>query len=98
MKRFVPIIALPLLLAGCPALTGTSSSAATVQQVCIAATPVLVAGAASTNPQASAIAADGNAFCGPLLAGSTPPTADTNSASWVTGLIGALAPLLIGAL
>lgn len=68
---------------------------ATVQQACVAAEPSLTAAAKSTNPQATSIAAYGNAFCGPVLAGTMPPTTNSNSASWVLNLISELGPLLI---
>lgn len=88
-------LALALGLAGCATAAG---GAATVQQACIAAQPVFTAAVASPNAKAAATAVYGNAFCGPVLAGNMPPTANANSAAWVLGLVSALAPVLIGAL
>jgi hypothetical protein len=96
-------------LAGCSGLSGILGGAAagagtaaggnaTVQQACVAAQPVLTAGAMSTNSTATNIASYGNAFCGPVLAGTMPATTDSNSASWVLGLVQTLSPLLLAAL
>lgn len=81
------------LLGNTPQIGGNAS----VQQACVAAQSTLAAGAASTNPTATSIASYGNAFCGPVLAGSMPATTNSNSASWVLGLISQLAPLVLTA-
>ena len=81
------------LLGSTPQIGGNAN----VQQACVAAQPSLVAGAKVNNPAANSIAAYGNAFCGPVLAGTMPTTTNNNSTNWVLGLITQLAPLLIAA-
>jgi hypothetical protein len=81
------------LLGSNPAIGGN----ATVQQACVAAQPVLTAGAMASNQSAKSIASYGNAFCGPVLAGTMPSTTNSNSTNWVLGLITQLAPLVLAA-
>lgn len=105
----VAVVASVLGLTGCGTSLGTSignllgstpqiGGSATVQQACVAAQPSLTAGAKVNNPTANTIASYGNAFCGPVLAGTMPATTDSNSTNWVLGLITQLAPLVIAAL
>ena len=85
--------AIDSLLGSTPQIGGNAN----VQQACVAAQPSLVAGAKVNNAAANSIAAYGNAFCGPVLAGTMPSTTNSNSTNWVLGLITQLAPLVIAA-
>lgn len=66
-----------------------------IRAACAAAAPVLAAGQANSSPVAKDVASYGTAFCLPVSQGMMPATADANSAAWVAGLVGQLAPLLI---
>lgn len=75
---------LALLLGGC---AQTSTAVETVQQLCAAATPMLTAGAASSNATVSGTAVYGTAFCSVVNAGGTPATTDANSPAWLQSVI-----------
>lgn len=71
-----------------PSGTTTGAPAApSLPQLCVAATPLLAAGTASSNATVSGTAVYGSAFCNLINAGQTPATQNSNSQAWLNTVI-----------
>lgn len=89
------------LAAGCTpqqvqtATTDAQAVVANVQQACVSVQPLLAAGSSPVAPQtAQRIASYGNAVCGPIMAGSMPPTVNSTTPTWLGSLAGMLQVVL----
>jgi hypothetical protein len=102
IRQIALIGGLALALAASACSPGQVTTTVTeAQRACVTIAPIVAGAAVMPDPRVQSIVGYANAFCGPLAAGVTPATLDSNTPQWLghlAGMLIVLAPVALSLL